>query len=100
MSGRTWDNFLVAFSKANKFVFPNTSSMQQAAESMWNDLKGRPTELDLFIKEVNLLELWKWVNVVITFIRLKVAIGDVLHHGETNIHFASPFGNQLESKKN
>ena len=26
--------------------------MQQAAESMWNDLKGRPTELDLFIKEV------------------------------------------------
>lgn len=25
--------------------------MQQAAESMWNDLKGRPTELDLFIKE-------------------------------------------------
>ena len=52
MSGRTWDNFLVAFSKANKFVFPNTSSMQQAAESMWNDLKGRPTELDLFIKEV------------------------------------------------
>ena len=49
---RTWEDFLVTFSKANKFVFANTSLMQQAAESMWNDLRGRPTELDLFIKEV------------------------------------------------
>lgn len=51
MSNRTWDNFLVAFSKANKFVFPNTTSMQQAAESMWNVLKSRPQELDSFIRE-------------------------------------------------
>ena len=39
MTKKTWEDFLVAFSKANKFVFPNTTAMQQAAEEMWNDLK-------------------------------------------------------------
>ena len=99
MSGRTWDNFLVAFSKANKFVFPNTSSMQQAAESMWNDLKSRPTELDSFIKEVSVYYRVK-VSSLISFIRLKVAIEDVHRHGVTNIHSVSLSGNQLEFKKN
>lgn len=99
MSGRTWDNFLVAFSKANKFVFPNTSSMQQAAESMWNDLKNRPTELDSFIKEVRIFI--KPVQVQLSlFIRLKVVIEVVRRHGAMNIHCVSLSGNQLEFKKN
>ena len=98
MSGRTWDNFLVAFSKANKFVFPNTSSMQQAAESMWNDLKGRPAELDSFIKEVNFI-LTSFNNMIL-FIRLKVVIEGVHHHGAMSIHFVSLSGNLLEFKKN
>jgi len=51
MTKKTWEDFLVAFSKANKFVFPNTTAMQQAAEEMWNDLRMRPLELEQFIKE-------------------------------------------------
>ena len=49
-----YDDFLLAFSQANKFVFQSNSAMQKSAMSMWKDIKNKPDELSLFIKEVSL----------------------------------------------
>ena len=48
----SYDDFLLAFGQANKFVFHSSSGMQKAAMSMWKDIKNKPDELNLFIKEV------------------------------------------------
>jgi hypothetical protein len=47
-----YDEFLLAFGQANKFVFQSSSGMQKAASSMWKDIKNKPDELTTFIKEV------------------------------------------------
>ena len=49
-----YDDFLLAFGQANKFVFQSSSAMQKAAASMWKDIKNKPDELNLFIKEVSI----------------------------------------------
>ena len=56
MTKKTWEDFLVAFSKANKFVFPNTTAMQQAAEEMWNDLKEWSLFCVIFVLDSILLK--------------------------------------------
>ena len=52
MSKGRYDDFLLAFGKANTFVFQSSAAMQKAAASMWNDIKNKPDELNTFLKEV------------------------------------------------
>ena len=54
MAGRSFDDFLLAFGQANAFVFSSTTEMQNAARNMWEDMKDRPDEIDVFIKEVRM----------------------------------------------
>ena len=52
MSKSRYDDFLLAFGKANTYVFQTSAAMQKAAASMWKDIKNKPDELNTFLKEV------------------------------------------------